>query len=127
MAILLDLITLCLLRKPRPRRSLLASFSELKLADITAKNESIISLLESTFCKSPTSDVLNTDKLYHENLLPEILDITGFNHDIYLTPAYEADQYSYRPSPSDDLDTVKPSHDLLFTDFVNINMCALLI
>jgi hypothetical protein len=34
------------------------------------------------------------------------------------------DQHSHRPSPSDDLDMVEPSHDLLFTDFVNAEMCA---
>jgi hypothetical protein len=89
MAILIDLITLYSLREPRPRRSLPALFSELKLADVTAEDESIISLLESTLYKSPIFDVLDTDKLYYENLLSEILDITGFNYNIYLTPIYE--------------------------------------
>jgi hypothetical protein len=88
---LLDLITLYSLREPRLRRSLLVLFSKLKLADITTENESIISLLESILYKSFTFDVLDTDKLYYENLFSEILDITGFNYNIYLTFIYEAD------------------------------------
>jgi hypothetical protein len=92
-----------------------------------AKNKSIINLSESTLYKSPIFDVLNTDKLYYENLLPEILDITGFNYNIYLTLIYEIDQYNYLFSPLDDLDIIKSSYDLLFTDFVNIEICASII
>jgi hypothetical protein len=123
-ATLTDLIALCSLREPRPRRSLPASFSELKLADVTAEDEPAMSSSEGTLCESPTSDVLDTDTLCHENLLPEILDMTGLNHSTCPTPTYEVDQHSHRPSPSDDLDMVEPSHDLLFTDFVNAEMCA---
>jgi hypothetical protein len=122
---LTDLITLYSLREPRPRRNLPASFDELKLADMTAEDESAMSLSESTLHKSPSSDVLYTDKFYHENFLPEILDITGLNHNTCPTPTYEVNQHSNRPNPSDDLDMVKPNHDLLFTDFVNIEIYAL--
>jgi hypothetical protein len=110
-ATLTDLIALCSLREPRPRRSLPASFSELKLADVTAEDESAMSSSESTLCESPTSDVLHTD-------------MTGLNHSTCPTPTHEVDRHSHRPNPSDDLDMVEPSHDFLFTDFVNAEMCA---
>jgi hypothetical protein len=94
-ATLTDLIALCLLRKPYPRRSLLALFSEFKLADVTAKDKSAINSSESTLCESPISDVLDTDKLCHENLLLEILDMTGFNYSTCPTSIYEVDQHSH--------------------------------
>jgi hypothetical protein len=123
-ATLTDLIALCSLREPRPRRTLPVSFGELTLADVTAEDESAMSSSESTLRESPSSDELHTDKLFCENLLPEILDMTGLNHSTCPTPTYEVDQHSNRLSPSDDLDMVEPSHDVLFTDFVNVEMCA---